>query len=107
MKVSGDLVQIKNKSLRASGSTPFSRPGGFEVLGHTVNCQGRAQRKGGNNLTQAARGLKATVGPYQVFADVVCVPEEERQRCCSCRPGPSESLSGAPNALFAQAPITL
>lgn len=72
MKVSEDLVQIKNKSLRASGSTPFSRPGGFEVLGHTVNCQGRAQRKGGNNLTQAARGLKATVGSYQVFADVVC-----------------------------------
>lgn len=72
MKVSGDLVQIKNKSLQASGLTPFSRSGGFEVLGHTVNCQDRAQRKGGNNLTQAARELKATVGSYQVFADVVC-----------------------------------
>lgn len=41
---------------------------------------GGFKRKGGNNLTQAAaRGLKAAVGSYQVFADVVCaVGKSER-----------------------------
>lgn len=38
MKVPGDFRKIKNKSLGASGLTPLAIRG-FEVLGHTVNCQ--------------------------------------------------------------------
>ncbi len=38
MKVSGDLIKIKNKSLGVLGLTPLTVEG-FEVLGHTVNCQ--------------------------------------------------------------------
>lgn len=38
IKVSGELSEIKNKSLGASGLTLLAVEG-FEVLGHTVNCQ--------------------------------------------------------------------